>query len=63
MDNLESHRINVLLPSMNVADARKWISNYPNLGYVSYDGIQMYAFVVNGTHTNTVQISDGFQLI
>lgn len=63
MVDLETHRIIDLIPSRDVADVKKWLSNYPNVEVLSRDGAQIYASAADGAYSNVTQVSDRFHLI
>ena len=63
MVDLETHRIIDLIPSRDVADVKKWLSNYPNVEVLSRDGAQIYASAADGAYPNVTQVSDRFHLI
>lgn len=48
MVDLETQRIIDLIASRDVNDMRKWLSEYPNIDIVSWDGAQIYASATEG---------------
>jgi len=60
---MEGGRIIDMLESREMEDVSKWLSEYPNIQFVSRDGSQTYASAIFKAHPNACQISDRFHIL
>ena len=53
----------ILIDSRDKADVVAWLSQYPNLKYISKDGSPTYASAIREAHPDAHHISDWFYLL
>ena len=63
MVDFDTHWIIDMIPSRDVADVKKWLSEYPNIEVVSRDEAQIYASATEGIFLGVMQVSDRFHII
>ena len=63
MVDYESKRIIDMIESRETEDVAAWLSDYPNIEFVSRDGSQSYAAAITKGLPQAVQISDRFHLL
>ncbi len=52
-----------LLDSRECGKVKLWLSTFPNIELVSRDGSTIYHSAINGSHPDSIQISDRFHLV
>ena len=63
MVNLSDGRVIDIIDSRDKADVVAWLSQYPNLKYISRDGSPTYASAIREAHPDAHHISDRFHLL
>lgn len=63
MVNIETGAIVDIIKSREFQDVSNWLSEYPNLKFVSRDGSMTYAAAIAKAHPNACQINDRFHII
>lgn len=63
MVNITDSRVIDLLDSREKEDVVLWLSQYPNLKFISRDGSLTYAAAIREAHPKAIQISDRFHLV
>lgn len=63
MIDITRGRVVDMIESREMEDVSNWLSEYPNIQFVSRDGSQTYASAISKSHPKACQISDRFHII
>jgi transposase len=63
MIDIHTRKVVDILPSRELDDVAQWLSEFPNLKYISRDGSRTYKAAIENSHPQAQQISDRFHIV